>query len=379
MIQHGRDDEIERLLDQPAVDARLELTSWLGGKRLADLHPGAGKLAWNETDRRGSLDVDVAVEQRIMSPSHPLANVGQVLEARWTWPEINVSIPCGRWLISEPASREGPVWQVAADPEGPARLARAQLWEPGAHVIKGTVMGQLRQLLLHANVSGVHMESWLDKSAPDTEADAGTSVLSLVEDLLAHGETIMRAGRDGLGVEFHRHMYGSGSYQWRLSTSSPRVLKVSGDIATDEIPNRITVWCEEEVETGDEANPTQHVTRGFSQPLYEGPRRWGGPYGQVPKVVRLDAPVPDIELRQRARHLLREAQEKAATVRVEMRADPRIEVGDSMQVVDPTTATDCYGRVTSVELDAATGVGVVQCSVRYGRLAGEPISILNQN
>lgn len=378
MIQHGRDDEIERLLDQPAVDARLELTSWLGGQRLADLYPGAGKIAWNETDRRGSLDVDVAVEQRIMSPSHPLANVGQVLEARWTWPEINVSIPCGRWLISEPASREGPVWQVAADPEGPARLARAQLWEPGTHVFKGTVTGQTRQLLAYAGVGGSPSGAWEDKTAPGTEVDPGTSVLSVVEDLFASAEAVMRADRTRNAIVFHRPVRGA-PYQWHLSADSPRVVKISGDIATDEIPNRVTVWCEEEVETGDEANPTQHVTRGFSQPLFEGPRRWGGPYGQVPKVVRLDAPVPDIELRQRARHLLREAQEKAATVRVEMRADPRIEVGDTVRVHDPAEGTDCYGRVSSHELDAATGIGVVQCSVRYGRLAGEPISILDQN
>lgn len=358
---------VDGLLASRTVDARLVLRSILGGETLAVLAPSAGSIRWDSSDRRGVLDVDVSVEDAVLHPRHPLANLGQVLEASWEWPQIGVSVPCGRWLVSEPSSREGRLWQVSADPEGPARLARARTWEPSGRVVSGPLGDQVGGLLGTVGIPWTPAGPWSEWSVPDTQCAPGVPVLDSVQRVIDAVDVELRPARRGRGVELLRRTGGTPVWSW--STSTPTVASIVGTPSPEDVPNRVTVWCEEDVDG-------VRTVRGWSEPLFSGPRRWGGPYGQVPLVVKLDAPASVAAMAQQARSMLAHLQSSAATVRVEMVADPRVELGDVAAVSNPDEGTNCTARVTSVSLDAASGRGVVECSVLSGLVAGVPAAMI---
>ena len=360
---------VNKLLAGPVIDARLELTSMLGGETLGSLTPSAGKVTWDGSERRGRLDVDAPTDGTAINPRHPLANFGQVLVANWVWPEIGVSVPCGRWLVAEPASRDGMLWQVAADPEGPARLARAGWWTPDGQVVSGTMAQQLNSMLGFARVTWVPTGAFGDRTVPATECAAGTSVLGDVAKVMDHAGVEMRPSRHTAGVEIFQPYATPGPPVWTWTAGTVLVSKVEGTPAPELAPNRVTVWCEEDI------GGVRTVT-GWSEPLYHGPRRWDGPYGQVPHVVKLDSPATADAMRNQARRTLRRLQESAATVRVVMRADPRVEFGDIARAINTEDGTDCLCRVTSVSLDAGTGQGVVEASVISGLVAGVPAATI---
>lgn len=298
-----------------------------------------------------------------------MANFGQVLVANWTWPALGVSVPCGRWLVAEPASRAGRLWQVAADPEGPARLARAQWWQPGGRVVRGTMAQQLDEMTGYARVPWVPVGAAGDHTAPDTECRPGASVLSDVRKVLDHADVEMRPSRRTMAVEIFRRYSAHPEPSWTWTAGTAPVSSVRGTPAPELAPNRVTVWYEDDVDG-------VRVTRGWSEPLYHGPRRWDGPYGQVPLVVQLDGPASTAAMKAQARYMLRSIQESAATVRVEMRADPRVEVGDVARVISTDDATDCICRVSSVSLDAGAGQAVVEAAVISGLVAGVPAATI---
>lgn len=360
---------VDALLASPVVDARLELTSYLGGERLATLTPSAGTIAWDSSERRGKLDVDAPTAATSMHPRHPLGNFGQVLEAAWVWPQIGVSVPCGRWLVSEPASRRGRLWQVSADPEGPARLARSRWWEPVGRVISGPLGSQISAMVGAVGVRWSPAGPWGETTPPPTECAPGGVVTSDLQKVLDFADVEMRPARLHGGVEMLRRVQDHAPV-WEWTPASPAVTRIEGTPSPELVPNRVTVWCEEDKDGA-------RTVRGWSEPLYGGPRRWGGPYGQVPYVVRLDAPASVDAMKTQARQMLRRMQSSAASVRVEMRADPRIEVGDVAHIASPSDDTDCIAQVTSVSLNAGTGLGVVECSAISGRVAGVPATTLD--
>lgn len=368
MIRTVNDAAVDEYLAGPVVDARLEVVSLLGNEVLAELTPSAGTIKWDNTDRRGSIDVD-AVTDEIMTARHPFANLGQVLEARWVWPELGISVPCGRWLISEPGERTALVWQASADPEGPARLARAQWWVPGGKTTTGTMGAQIALMMGEGRVSWTPPTE--DRTVPATECAAGDPVLTSIQKVLDDTGVEMRPDRHGSGVilSFPRVLGAALDWSWSVD-DDPRIHQVVGAHATDPVPNRVTIWCEEEA-------AGVRTVRGWSEPLMQGPRRWDGPYGRVPLVVKLDAPATTDVMHGRALYELRQAQISAATVRVDMIADPRIEVGDIARITSAADGTYCTGRVTSASLDAGTGRGVIECAVLSGTVANVPADYIN--
>ena len=370
MIRHGRDTEIDDYLAGAVIDARLELTSWLGREHLATLTPRAGKITWDGSERRGALDVDVIADGLTLHARHPLANLGQVLEARWVWPSLGIDVPAGRWLISEPGERIPPLWQVSADPEGPARLARNRWWTPSGKVITGTLVAQLNQMAAEARIGWTPYGPLGDIGAPPTDCTTGGSVLESMQKVVDHCDADLRAARTGSGIVIaRRHVNPDDAPDWTWVDGTGHVTEVAGTRDPQEVPNRVTVWYEEE-QTG------ARTARGWSEPLVGGPRRWDGPYGRVPLVVKLDGAASRSAMRDQARRMLRQAQEAAATVRVEMRADPRIEPGDTARIRSDRDATDCLARVTSVSLDAATGIGTVEAAALTGTVAGVPATYI---
>lgn len=366
-LDAARSAEVDKLLAGSVVDARLEFTSRLGTESLGEFAPSAGKITWDGSERRGRLDVDV-VAASTMHPRHALANQGQALEARWSWPDIGVSVPCGRWLIAAPADRaDQMLWQVAADPEGPARLARAAWWEPDGRVVTGSMAAQVGVMLDYARVDWAPVGSFGDHGAPDTECRPGASVLGDVRKVLDHAGVEIRPARRGGGVEIYQRFTTAPAAVWTWVAGALPVTTVQGTPAPESVPNRVTVWCEEDV-------LGVRTVRGWSEPLMDGPRRWDGPYGQLPKVVQLDGPASNDAMRTQAIQMLRQAQEAAGVVRIEMRADPRIETGDIARAVNFDDGTDCLCRVTSVALDAGSGLAVVEASVISGLVAGVPAS-----
>lgn len=363
MIASPHSDRIDAYLAGPVVDARLELVTYLGATALGRYTPAAGTVSWDGTERRGVMDVDIATGIPSMHDAHTVGRWGQAIQAAWTWPALGVSIPLGWWLITAPQRLDSTgTWRVTADPEGPAHLARAQWWEPGERTISGVLGAQLAQMVGAAGVVWVPTADYTEWRIPATRCEAGATILSSVQTALDQAGAYMRPRRIGRGIDIGREDP-DGLPQWTWRATDPAVLTVRGEPSTDEVPNRVTVWCEED-------RSGTRVVRGHSEPLRSGPRRWGGPYGQVPRVIRLDQPATDDDMRAQARQVLARAQESTGAVQVEMRADPRVEVGDIARIISEYDGTDCTGRVTAVKIDATSGVATVETSVVHGTVAG---------
>lgn len=361
------DAAVDEHLAESVVDARLEIVSRLGGTVLGRLVPTAGTVAFDASQRRGALDVDAIVGESIMHDRHPVGNLGQTLEVWWTWPMIGVSVPLGWWLVSEAEHVSGGLWRVSADPEGPARLDRARWWEPGGTVVSGVAGAQITRMTREAGVEWVPTLDFSEWKLPATECEAGATVLSTLEQIITQAGSELRPSRRGRGVEIGRRATGVES-DWSWGNTGVPLVSVTGTPAVEEIPNRVTVWRE------DDKGGKRTVT-GWSEMLKSGPRRWDGPYGRVPEVIRLDGPATQGAMRAQARRQLTRRLEEASTIQVTLRADPRIEVGDIATIRDTTSRTDCVGRVASMKLDVGNGQAEVECTVLRGTVCGQPAQV----
>ena len=370
-LDDARQASVDRYLAGPVVDARLEMRSLLARRVLGRFTPTAGKIQWDITARRGALDVDVPSAQDVLTDAHPLAAQGQVLEAWWTWPVIGVSVPCGWWRIVEPERLSGTMWRVAATPDGPTRLDLARWWEPAERSVSGSLASQLGAILSAADVQWSPAEDFTERAAAATECKPGDTLLSTLESVLGQAASALRPDRYSRGVVVGADPGARQQVDHTWSDEQSPITSITGTPALNVIPNRVTVLCEREDGSG------KRTVTGHSEALFAGPRRWDGPYGRVPDVVRLDEPVPAAELRAQAIRLLRRHQEEASSVEVVMRADPRVEVGDVARIVSSSDGTDCTARVTSVSLDAATGLGTVECAAISGTVAGVPANHLD--
>lgn len=359
------DAAASRHLTESVIDARLELVSRLGSKVLGRFAPTAGAISWDTSQRRGKLDVDVIHSTPLLHGEHPLANFGQVIEAWWTWRHIGISVPCGFWLNATATPIGGGEWQLTADPVGPARLDRAQWWRPGGQVTSGLMGQQIATMMLEAEVPWQPDAALTERHLPPTDCQPGNTVLSTVEHVLDQTGAQLRPSRRDRGVIVGQTPEALGNVHHMWTDSTPVVHEIKGSPVVGEAPNRVSVWYEEE------ADGVQTVD-GTSQAIHQGPRRWGGPYGQVPHVVKLDGPASQEAMRGQAAQMLRRWQEETSMVDVVMTADPRIEVGDKARIVSSRDSTDCIARVTSVRLDASTGLGTVSAAALSGTVAGHP-------
>lgn len=355
---------VEAHLSSAVVDARLEVVSRLGSRILGRFVPDAGTIRWDATQRRGTIDVDAVIDMPTLTATHPAAALGQVLEAWWTWPMIGVSVPCGYWLVSEAERLDGHRWRVAAEPEGPSRLDRACWWETRAKTLAGTAPQQVQAVVAEAGVPWTPDVLFPGRTFPSLVAEPGERLLETLERVLGQAGAQLRPSRRDRGVVLGE----SRGPHWSWSEGSPTVVSVAGSAALQQVPNRVTVWTSETVDD------VEKVT-GWSEPLRSGPRRWDGPYGRIPEVVKVEPPATTAQLREQAKNLLRRRQEEAASVELVMRADPRVEVGDIATITSASDGTDCTARVTSLSLNAGTGLASVTCSALSGVVAGVPISL----
>lgn len=367
MIQLDDDvtQQVNYHLTHEVVDARLEMVSRLGAAIVGRFVPSAGSIRWDGTQRRGQLDVDLVTGEPVMHDRHPAGTVGQALEVWWTWPMIGVSVPCGWWLIAEAEHAGGGVWRISADPEGPARLDRARWWQPGGALTQGTLGAQLGGMMNQAAVSWTPASNFREWRVPATKCEMGATILSTVEDLIGQAGAVLRPDRHSRGV-----LVGSPQpvrdvdWDW----DATQIATIEGTLKAGVVPNRVTVW--RELDTNG-----KRTTVGWSEALHSGPRRWGGPYGRVPAVIKLDGHAASESMRDQARRELMRGVAEASTLRMTLRADPRIEVGDVAHVA--ADDTDCTGTVASVELNAASGMASVELAVASGVIAGRPVNETN--
>ena len=360
-------ESVDAHLAEAVVDARIEIVVRLGNDVLGRLVPSAGTVGFDATQRRGALDVDAAVGEALMHDRHPAGNIGQALEVQWTWPIIGVSVPLGWWLTSEAEHLGSGLWRIAADPEGPARLDRAKWWQPGGVIVSGVAGAQSARMTRGAGVEWVPSLDFSEWKVPPTECEAGETVLSTLEKVIEQAGAELRPRRLARGVEIGHRASGDTTH-WAWGEGGTPLVSVSGKPSTDEIPNRVTVWREEDKDG-------KRTVTGWSEMLKSGPRRWGGPYGRVPEVIKLDGPATVDAMRDQAKRHLNRRVEEASTVQVALRADPRIEVGDIATIKAPHADTDCVGRVASVKLDAGSGLAEVECTVLRGLVCGQPAQI----
>ena len=374
MIRLQRDSEVDGLLTRSVVSAQLRLTSTLAGAVLGSVTvPSQGRVRWDETDRRGVLDVDVADPGLgPLSPSHPFGAFGQVLAAEWWWPELGFGCPAGWWLVSPSTRQVRPgLWAVVAEPVGPARLARARWRTPPEQLVSGHMSQQVGHMVGEARVGWRPDGTWTEQGLPDSVCRIGETVTATLGKILELGDAVMRPERNGAGVLVSRRIPDGDPVLTFADDGrdGARPAQITADLDTEPTPNAITVWFERDLEGGG----TEIVS--WSEYLQAGPRRWDGPYGRVPADRQVDGPVEDWELRLLARRLLRDAQLSEASVKIETRADPRLEVGDMVRVLSSAERVDAVCRVTGIELSAGPGLATVEAAVMSGTVAGTQVAM----
>lgn len=362
---------MERALSDTVVDCRLQLVSRLGTEVLGRFEPTAGTVAWDSTARRGKLDVDIRTAPGPIHARHPLAPYGQVLEAWWAYPRLGLYIPAGFWRIDSPTLTEPGLWSVVADPEPLARLDLMRRWQPGSAALDGTAKSQLAALSRETAVP-IAMSAVRDATIPVTEWASGDPALRPTEAIVAQIQATLRPRRRDHGIDVIPLVTADKTPDWHWDAGADCV--ITGSPATEPQPNRVTVWYEEQIKGKDGGDDTTRLV-GVSEAVLAGSRRWDGPYGRLPEVIKLDGPATEQQMRTQALDRLAQ-RSTTSTVKIQVRADPRIEVGDTASVVDRVGQTDCVARVTSVSLDASTGLASVDAVALSGVVSGFSVEVV---
>lgn len=351
---------VDELLSGAVVESQLRAESWLGDTKLADLAVQGGTVSWDAgSDLLGLLDVDVEVGDRTVL-GDPVAGFGQVLRVWWRWPQIGVEVPVGWWRIDKPARRDRVVWTVRADPLGPSMLRRSLWLTPPSTTIVGTVAQQIESMVRNAGASWVPGSTWSDAPLGDTVCEVGETTLEAVQRVLVQSGAVMAPSRQSAAVVVSRPS--EGLPEWELVGGT-----CDSTVDSDKSVNAVVAYFEVPGTGG--VDPT-YVASPVMR-LMAGPRRWDGPEGRAPKVLKLDAPVSMDALQAIALSELYRAQTASATIKVsDVRADPRREVGDIFRVVSQPDEIDAVCRCTAIELDVSTGLSTVSGAVMSGTVNG---------
>lgn len=356
-LDERADQRVSDYLAGPSVWARLRVESWRGGRQLDDVTVGSGRIRFDGTDMRGLLDVDVQVDRMgALSPSHPIGPYGQTLRAWWGWPDLNIEVPIGWWMVDMPVRRDRLWWSVTADPVGPARLRAARWMNVPTGTVSGAASSQLGQMVAEAGVRLVPAVSWSEDGLGDTVCDIDRPVIESVDDVLGRVGGRMWPARDSDMVMIGRPKTGS-TPDWTVGSG-----KFNASIDTERFKNEITVWYE--------VPGTPPTYASHTESLMGGPRAADGPMGRRPVAVKLDASVTAADLRTIARQRLRELQLSEASISVTTRADPRREVGDLWRAQSEADGIDCLCRCTGIELHPGDGSMLVEGAVIEGTVGG---------
>lgn len=358
-------------LTRPQVRRVTEVTSWLGGTFLGTVPVKSGTLAIDATaDVPGSLTLTVPSNPttRPTHDGHMLAAAGQQLVVRRSLVDKDGEpsgwFEHGRYRIMPSRATRGVLQVKAVSLERSVELARftAPTAFP-ASTYAGTLAALLRGLLAVRVVPGV-----VDRPIP--------ARLWERERLDAVQEVIAAWGN----IEGFVHNDGVFEVRQLPASTTPLITLTDGPGGT----------VQDVTPGADAADPianafvTATVPDGGSLPISEtallqvGPRRWGGPYGYVPKFFASSLMTNRAQLRDAAVTGLAREQLGTSQWDVTCLSDDRIERGDCVRVVQVRQNTDMIGRVVgyTVPITRHDEPARVTITALSGRAYGQPVGVI---
>lgn len=335
---------------------RIEVTSWLGTRRLGTVPVVTGSWSVEDADDQAvpgriAFDVPATREWIPSGPTHPLAGMGQQFVVR---AGIDVGdqiewLPLGRFRAEAP-SLTGDTLSVS----GFGLLAvveRARLlapWRSARGATRTQVLGRLLGGLIPWRSIGL--------------TDEVMAPITIDRERLEGVREIVDAWPARMAVS------DSGVLEIRppwndTSPGSPVVEILDGPSGTlrsvTAQPDRSAMFNGYSVSTVPEGD-AQPVTESWVQP--SGPLAWGGPYGQFPGFFASPALPPNrVRLREVAKTLTLRAARRRDAYEVEAAPDARVQVGDVARVRSARAQIDIVGRVTQV----AHSRTALRCTVAY--------------
>lgn len=320
--------------------ATLEVTSWLGGRRLATIPVVRGSWSVQDADDQdvpGSLSFQVqnTPEWRPTSPKHPLAAVGHRFQVRagirhgQTTEWLNL----GWYVAKRPTLNED---VLAVEGVGMLEVARRySLWAPYTTAAGFTRGKAVKQLLSMLPVS----LDLADETMPafTAESDRLQAVRDIVDGwpgrLWVDDDGVVHVSAPWSATD------GAAVVEW-LDGPGGTLVSAALQADTENMCNGYKVTCTPE-------GSDRAVSATWTMP--DGPYKWGGPYGWVPgsfdsatlgtSVAKLRAVAEEMTLRSIRR---------SDTYTVTTAPDPRAQMGDIAHVRDRRQGIDFIGRVTSV-------------------------------
>ncbi|AOZ46159.1 hypothetical protein DUY81_08395 [Acidipropionibacterium acidipropionici] len=325
---------------QGGARALMEVTSWLGGRRLATLPVVKGSWSVQDADDQdvpGALSFQVPnlPEWRPTAPGHPLAAVGHRFQVR-------AGIHHGRttewvtlgWFLAKRPVPNGEVLNV----EGVGLLEiphRYTLWSPYTTSAGFTRGKAVKQLLSMLPVS----LDLADETMPafTAESDRLAAVRDIVDGWPA------RLWVDDNGVVHVSAPWSATDGNWQVEWVDGHDGTLKGVTLQQDTENMFNGY---KVSCTPEGKDTA-ISATWTMP--DGPWKWGGPYGWVPGSFDSATLGTDVaKLRRVAQEMTLRSLRRTDTYSVTAAPDPRVQLGDIAHVRDRTQGLDFIGRVTSV-------------------------------
>lgn len=323
---------------------RLVLDSWLGGDWLARLP--ISRESWDLSD---SLDQVVPGELHFevprlpkwvpTHPAHPLAKNGQQVSARIGWqhpgqaaPDI---MPAGWYRITDVeltkanirVTAQGRLWMVEQ-----ARFLTP--WST-AGLTRGQAVAKLLAGIIPYRITGL-----VDEPCPAAVYE--TDRIAALREIVDGWPARIRMDSDGVAViTAPLDDDDPGAPVATLARGLNLTEEVVPDSSRPPAYNAVVVSS-----TGDGLAPV--VSETVVQ--VDGPLRWGGPYGYRPTFYTspMLAGVSRSRMREVGAQQLTRALTRSQSYQVTALPDYRIEAGDVVAVVDPSSGIDMIGRVMTV-------------------------------
>lgn len=318
----------------------LEVTSWLGGRRLATLPVVRGSWSVEDADDQDvpgaiSFQVPNTPEWRPTAPSHPLAAAGHRFQVRCgvRHGRVNEWVNLGWFLAKRPTPNDD---VLNVEGVGLLEIAhRYTLWSPYTSLAGGTRARAVKQLLSVLPVRTTVADEVLPQTT--VESDRLQGVRDIVDGWPA------RLWVDDNGIV-------QVSAPWSATDGAAVVEFVDGpggtlaevtlQADTESMCNGYKVSC-----TPD--GGSQAVSATWTMP--DGPWKWGGPYGWVPGSFESATLGTNVtKLKSIAEQMTLRSLRRTDTYTVTAAPDPRVQMGDIAHVRDRRQGIDMVGRITSV-------------------------------
>ncbi len=340
-----------------------EVTSWLGAQYLGAVEIKSGTITETSTDEvTGKLELTVAnvPQWRPGGPTHPLAWYGQQLHVRCGWQDTNgkalVWFDLGRFRVRKPDPAFD-VISVSAD-SLQQLVVNARFLSP-TNFSAGTYKSRVSALL--KSVLPVKFDPVLTDRSVKKQTYDQDRISALTDTLTAWPAQLQMLPS---GVAYITRPWEDGSTVTQATytdAAGGTVLDVSPTAGSDDLIPNAVVFASEPDDGKKVLTETAY--------LRDGPLAWGGPYGFVPEFASSPLLTTRSQLAAAAKAKLGVLSRSVQQVEVTMVDDPRLELGDVLQVHTKHRDTDVKGRVVSLQ-HGLTGPDRASVTVTLSAISG---------